>query len=293
MELAFIVLTTECTRVCPYCFYRTGHQNPSTSLLDVSTLSLVFHDLRTIGVTHIIFTGGEPLLRKDIYDIIVQAKRQGFFTSLLTNGEKITPDTIADLEVASLDALIISLDSLVDRTLKAPKAQVIKVTLHSSIPLSLITAVTLKNAPEVKDLHDFSRSLSIGHLFGPAYLPAGSPHFKDYSIRNLPTDKWDSLREDMQAWAEYSGMERYCELMFDFYTNGGNHNPDQCLMGTGSLVINADGTVLPCFHREDLTCGNVLRDDIGTIVRRLHAASSRIEDASCFGEHCITLFTQP
>jgi hypothetical protein len=62
-------------------------------------------------------------------------------------------------------------------------------------------------------------------------------------------------------------------------------------MGTESIVVDASGEVLPCFHRRDLAAGNLLEDDPLRVIERARRAAAALRPAPCFGEHCISLFS--
>ena len=86
------------------------------------------------------------------------------------------------------------------------------------------------------------------------------------------------------------GTSPYVRLINEVYSGGGLR-PEECLMGSSCFVVNADGTVLPCFHREDLPCGSTQTDTPEEILSRLRNHASHLRGAPCIGEHCLTLST--
>jgi radical SAM protein with 4Fe4S-binding SPASM domain len=62
-------------------------------------------------------------------------------------------------------------------------------------------------------------------------------------------------------------------------------------MGEQTFMIDSDGSVYPCFHRRDMKAGNILDDSIDAIDAKLGHFYQDLKDAPCFGEHCISLFT--
>jgi heme d1 biosynthesis radical SAM protein NirJ len=67
-------------------------------------------DLRAFGVPVLILSGGEPLLRRDVFDIAVRAKALGFYVGLSTNGTLIDPALAAWIANVQFDYVGISLD---------------------------------------------------------------------------------------------------------------------------------------------------------------------------------------
>lgn len=84
-RIPFIVswaLTYKCNTRCAYC----SLCDISLKELDTSTLLSIFDELVNLGMQWVVFTGGEPLLREDIGDIIKHASRANVHTSLSSNG---------------------------------------------------------------------------------------------------------------------------------------------------------------------------------------------------------------
>ena len=91
------------------------------------------------GVPHIIFTGGEPTLRPDLVDLIIEAERLGQVTGLLTNGHRLSDAKyVSQLEQAGLDHLLITFD---------PDNQQATAGLRNAIDSDIFTAVHLTLKP--------------------------------------------------------------------------------------------------------------------------------------------------
>ena len=78
-------LTYSCPLQCPYC------SNPVEMAKVKKELSTddwirVMREARAMGATQLGFSGGEPLLRKDLEELIAEARRLGFYTNLITSG---------------------------------------------------------------------------------------------------------------------------------------------------------------------------------------------------------------
>jgi len=100
------IITPACNLRCPYC-YATRYQ--AEKPLPTSEALRIIGEAAELGVGHINFTGGEPLLRRDIFEIIGAVCDRGIETSLFTNMTLMTEDTAARL--ARLEtSLLTSLD---------------------------------------------------------------------------------------------------------------------------------------------------------------------------------------
>jgi MoaA/NifB/PqqE/SkfB family radical SAM enzyme len=102
---AQIGLTNKCPQNCIYCYNkkRTGQ------VMDTATIIKTIQDLKQMGVFWLGFTGGEPLLNKDIVEI-TRSCAQDCTLKLFTTGCTLTPELAADLRDAGLSYVSISLD---------------------------------------------------------------------------------------------------------------------------------------------------------------------------------------
>jgi MoaA/NifB/PqqE/SkfB family radical SAM enzyme len=102
---AQIGLTNACPQNCSYCYNR----NRTGQLMDTSTIVNLIRDLKQLGVFWIGFTGGEPLLNKDIVKI-TESAGDGCVVKLFTTGCTLTKQLATDLKHAGLYSVSVSLD---------------------------------------------------------------------------------------------------------------------------------------------------------------------------------------
>lgn len=103
----FMSLTDECPYGCPYCSNRKALRVPG---LPFGTLRPLITQMQDAGASCIGFTGGEPLLRKDLAEIIASADDRSY-TILFTTGAGLTPDLAVKLRDSGLAVAAVSLDS--------------------------------------------------------------------------------------------------------------------------------------------------------------------------------------
>jgi heme d1 biosynthesis radical SAM protein NirJ len=104
-------LIRRCNLVCRHC-YSISADTDFKGELSTAEVYAVMDDLRRFGVPVLILSGGEPLLRPDIFDISRRAKEKGFYVGLSSNGTLIGPDNIDAIVAAGYDYVGISLDGL-------------------------------------------------------------------------------------------------------------------------------------------------------------------------------------
>jgi len=262
---SFVVLTTQCDRVprCPWCYYCVEPERLVPDALDTERMRLLIRDLSLAGVRTLYLTGGEPLLREDLDDIVAMATRHGMETVLLTNGRRLDVARLERLNRAGLSGLIVSIPDARSDDLA------LMGLLREAPPTSLIHVVTQDRASLVPEVVELARNAGLRLLLQPAWDPT-RPH----DVAELSA---------VRSWARWNGLEAYLDRW------RGTNGPRSCAMGRDAIVVDADGVVYPCFHRRDLPCGNVLSEPLGGILERVACVTPRFADASCFGRHCVSL----
>jgi heme d1 biosynthesis radical SAM protein NirJ len=149
-------LVRRCNLTCQHC-YSISCDRDFPDELATEEVYRVMDDLKAFGVPVLILSGGEPLLRPDIFDIAQRAKRMGFYVGLSTNGTLIEPDHAQRIAAAGFDYVGISLDGLEathDRFRR--KEGAFRAALHGvrlcreeGVKVGLRFTLTEANAPEL------------------------------------------------------------------------------------------------------------------------------------------------
>jgi heme d1 biosynthesis radical SAM protein NirJ len=104
-------LVRRCNLTCMHCYSISADIDFPGELSTAEALS-VMQDLKASGVPALILSGGEPLLRPDLFEIAAEAKRLGFYTALSTNGTLIDAPMAARIRDLGFGYVGISLDGL-------------------------------------------------------------------------------------------------------------------------------------------------------------------------------------
>lgn len=153
-------VTQRCNLRCPYC-HREG-QRVSKREMSLLKIERIMRDVREIGVKNVKITGGEPLVREDIVDIVRTIKKYGFDdVSLVTNG-LLLARYAKGLKEAGLDRLNIGCDSLNSDMLLKNKRNIesgLKIAKDVGFNHVKLNMVVLKgiNDEEIKDMIEFAR----------------------------------------------------------------------------------------------------------------------------------------
>jgi heme d1 biosynthesis radical SAM protein NirJ len=104
-------LIRRCNLTCTHCYSTSADKDFAGELTTVEA-KVVMADLRAYGVPVLILSGGEPLMRPDIFDLAHHAKSLGFYLALSTNGTLIDEGMVARIAEVGFDYLGISLDGM-------------------------------------------------------------------------------------------------------------------------------------------------------------------------------------
>jgi heme d1 biosynthesis radical SAM protein NirJ len=104
-------LIRRCNLACKHC-YATSADIDFEGELSTEEVFAVMQDLKSFGVSVLILSGGEPLLRPDIFEVSARAKEMGFYVGLSSNGTLITEKNISDIERIGYDYVGVSLDGM-------------------------------------------------------------------------------------------------------------------------------------------------------------------------------------
>lgn len=104
-------LIRRCNLMCKHCYSISGDVD-FPGELSTAEVFAVMDDLKAFRVPVLILSGGEPLLRRDIFDISRRAKSMGFYVGLSSNGTLITESNIDDIAAVDYNYVGISLDGI-------------------------------------------------------------------------------------------------------------------------------------------------------------------------------------
>ena len=101
-------LTHRCPLRCPYCSNPLDLQRASAEL-DTATWRRVFAEAAALGVLQVHFSGGEPLVRRDLIELVGHATKAGLYVNLITSGIRLDGDRLSRLVEAGLEYVQLSL----------------------------------------------------------------------------------------------------------------------------------------------------------------------------------------
>ncbi|HJR27667.1 MAG TPA: radical SAM protein, partial [Pseudomonas sp.] len=165
-------LLRRCNLTCKHC-YATSADSVFRDELDTPAALSVIDDLHDAGVKVLILSGGEPLLRDDLFVLSAYARDKGFFVALSTNGTLINEQNIAQIHAANFDYVGISIDGLeathdAFRQLKgsfASSMRAIRLCREQGIRVGLRTTLTQENHAQLPRLLALMREYDVQKFY--------------------------------------------------------------------------------------------------------------------------------
>lgn len=248
-------LTYRCPLQCPYCSNPLDFAQSEQELSTEQWFS-VLRQGREMGAAQLGFSGGEPLVRPDLPELIAEARNLGYYTNLITSGLGLTDAKVDAFAEAGLDHIQISfqasdpeLNNAVAGSRKAfeQKLAMAEAVKAAGYPMVLNFVIHRHNIHQMPDILDLCERL------GADYVELATCQYYGWAFRNRE-GLMPSLAQLTKAEAEVNeARERLqasgsaMKLIFvtpDYY----EERPKACMNGWGSLFLTVapDGTALPC-----------------------------------------------
>ena len=286
--VVFWNLTDRCNLSCTHCYNKSGPGRATEGELSTAEALGVIDDLADMGVPLILFTGGEPLLREDIWDLARHAKKRGLKMALSTNGTLITPDLARRIRESGIEYAGISLDGARaethDRFRNSPGAfertiGAFAACKEAGLRCGVRVTLTKENCRELEALVDLALSLGASRFCLYWLVPTGRG-YDSYTRLQLERDEviealgllYRKAKETDPAAMEFLTVDapQDCiHLLASMEKDGSEDLADArellvslkggCSAGTRVANIDAQGNVFPCqFARSgEFLVGNI------------------------------------
>ena len=286
--VVFWNLTDRCNLRCTHCYSSSGPGRTTEGELTTAEALGVIDDLADMGVPLILFSGGEPLLREDIWELARHAGKRGLKMALSTNGTLITPDIARRIRDSGIEYAGISLDGARaethDRFRNSPGAfeqtiRAFSACREAGLRCGVRVTLTKENCRELEALVDLALSLGASRFCLYWLVPAGRG---SDSYRRLQLDRdevtkalgllYRKAKETDPAAMEFLTVDapQDCIHLLASMEKDGSEDLAEargllaslqggCSAGTRVANIDAQGNVYPCqFARSgEFLVGNI------------------------------------
>ena len=256
-----LALIAEITHRCPlHCVYCSNPMQLAGTQSELSTeeWSSVFRQAGAFGMLHAHFTGGEPLARTDLTELIAAARGAGLYTNLITSGIGLNEQRLHLLVDAGLDHIQLSFQDSREESanwIAGAKAHVHKIELAPAIRRHKI-AFTVNLVVHRQNLDHLDEMLAFIEQLNPDRVEIAHAQYYGWALANraalMPTRAQLEKAVAVVAEAEkrLSGRIRIDSVVPDYYAK----YPKACMGGWGRrlMLINPSGKVLPCHAAEVL-----------------------------------------
>ncbi len=244
-------LTHKCPLECTYCYNQLDFANTKDGMSKEDWFK-VLDETRALGAVQLGISGGEPLLNKDIVDIVRYANDLKFYTNLITSGVGGEKGVLKKLKEAGLKTVQLGIQShdentmtLITNNKSAMKDKIAFAKEVKELGMQLIvnTCITRQNIEQVGEIIEFCDEL------GANYLEIANIQYYGWALENvdalLPSK--EQLDKAMEVTNFYREKRKDMKVFFvvpDYYES----RPKACMNGWGTtfLTINPDGLALPC-----------------------------------------------
>jgi pyrroloquinoline quinone biosynthesis protein E len=260
-----LALIAELTHRCPlHCVYCSNPMQMAGTQSELSTQewTSVFQQAGKLGMLHAHFTGGEPLARTDLTELISAARAAGLYTNLITSGIGLNESRLQALVDAGLDHIQISFQDSREEAanwIAGAKAHAHKIELSRAIRRRVDQkklAFTVNLVVHRQNLDHLEEMIAFIEQLHPERIEIANAQYYGWALANraslLPTrtqlDRAIAIVADAEQ--RLAGRIRIDSVVPDYYAK----YPKACMGGWGRrlMLINPAGKALPCHAAEVL-----------------------------------------
>ena len=246
-------VTYRCPLHCVFCYNPVDFaKTERADELSTADWLRVLREARALGAVQCGFSGGEPLMRDDLEELIAEAHRLGYYTNLLTSGVGLTRERAQALKAAGLDHVQLSfqdstreLNDFLSHTRTFQLKQEVGETIKAlGWPMVMNVVIHRLNIDHI------DRIIAMADALGAEYLELANSQY--YSWAHLNRDHLLPTGEQIRRAEAVTDESRVkvADRMKLFFVAPDYHEgkPKKCMNGWGNvfLTVTPDGTALPC-----------------------------------------------
>lgn len=278
-------VTRRCNLECVHCYLPAETKKVRSALSEELTTGEAFALIDTMASVNpeamLILSGGEPLLREDIFELSAHASGKGMMVVLGSNGVLIDEPLACMLRQSGISGISISLDSLDPEIHDAVRAspgawkRAVAAITHcadAGLSVQINTVVTKKNYDQIPGMIAYSKSLG-AKVFSPFFLvcTGRGEELTDISPRqyeNALSCIIDAQEGDGAIMVRTRCAPTVRRILYERHPESAllKMNTGSCLAGRSYCRISPEGDVTPCPYLP-LSAGNVRERDFGDIWR--------------------------
>jgi radical SAM protein with 4Fe4S-binding SPASM domain len=272
-------VTYRCNAHCTYCTNWTSHH----PVMPTESVRKVIDRVARLGTFQMSLSGGEPLTRKDIVEIVARVREAGMRCALVSNGSLGRESLYRNLMEAGLSSLVFSIDGATkethERFRQGTSFERVCESIRTSVRLAAEegfstriatnTVLTNRNVEEIPAIADLVRGMGVRDF---KFQPVWKQHFTHEHLRHLVQDDFnevygfthqnEALLYRAAALIREVGASNhpdFTDRFPDFYLHTARAREVPCYALRAFITIDAEGNVLPCGKVQE-RIGNILDD---------------------------------
>jgi pyrroloquinoline quinone biosynthesis protein E len=251
-------LTHRCPLQCAYCSNPLALDAPKAEL-STAEWQAVLDQAASLGILQVHFSGGEPMARRDLTELVAHAARAGLYTNIITSGVLLTDAAMAGLLAAGIDHIQLSFHDALPaeadrfggyRGAHAKKLAAAALIRDAGLPLTANFVVHRQNVARIDDM------LALGEALGAERIEIAHTQYYGWALLNrnalLPSrEQLEAVNTAVAAARlRLAGRIAIDYVVPDYYAA----RPKACMGGWGNRFINVSpmGKALPCHAAETL-----------------------------------------
>lgn len=300
-------VTRRCNLHCQHCRAASG-AGPYYGELNKEESLKVLAEIASLGKPVVILTGGEPLLRDDIYDLAQEGTKLGLRMVIAPNGTLLDEEKAQRLKAAGIQRVSISLDGARaeshDQFRQVPGAfdgalQGIQYLKKVGLEFQINTTVTLKNMKEIPTILELA--FNLGAVAHHIFLLVPTGRGQALAGETLPAEKYEEVlhwfyeqREKYPLQLKATCAPHYYRILrqraaaegkkVNFPQMGLEAVTRGCLGGIGFCFIAYNGEIQPCGYLE-VICGNLRTQSLEDIWHN-SPVFNKLRDFSAYQGRC-------
>lgn len=293
----FLEVTLRCNAKCEHCGSNCGYEQPSDEISANDLKRALKNIADNYNAKDIILnvTGGEPLMRKDLFEIMDYANKLGFRWGMTTNGILINDEVLEKMNQTNMETISISLDGLKDthenfRRVPGSFDKIIEnIKKLQNVPsvkiVQITTVANKKNIHELEEMYELMKELKIiswrvlnvdpiGRAKENKDILLNANEYK-YLYNFIKNKRDENLMNVEYGCSHYLGENLEKELRDTYFT---------CLTGItiASILSNGDISVCPNIERRpEFVQGNIKKDNFVDIWENEYKYFRNDERVSC------------
>lgn len=267
-------ITRRCNLKCVHCRSSSELECEEHPDFSFDEAKRVLDDIASYANPVVVLSGGEPLLRDDVFDIARYGTSHGFRMCLATNGTLVTEEVCKEIKDAQIRMVSLSLDGACAETHDDFRSQkgafegtmkAIELFNRHEIPFLVNSSFTVRNQKEIPDIYKLVRKLGATAWYMFMIVPTGRG--EDIMAELIPENLYDEIlewhyqveKEENELLMRPTCAPHYYRIVRQKakeegekvkhrtlkFSTGGSKG---CLAGQLICLINVDGEVLPCSY---------------------------------------------